>query len=68
MYAAIGRHGIVFADGFSFAIWAGAVGFGALWFCVGVSGAHSPREVMSAVWSIIAVVIFGVLAVRGLPG
>jgi hypothetical protein len=62
LYTVIGRYGIVFADWLSFVIWAAVVGFGVLWFSVGISGARSPREVMSAFWSIIAVVIFGFLA------
>ena len=66
LYIAAGRPAVVFDNTVSIAIWAAVVGFGLLWFLVGIHGARSTRDVMSAFWSIVAIAIFGLLTIGGL--
>jgi hypothetical protein len=65
VYTAAGRPAIAFGGLIAFGVWAAVVAFGGLWFYIGVTSTRSPRDVMSAVWSAIALAIFAVLAAGG---
>jgi hypothetical protein len=62
-YALIHAAPLVFDNLISFAIWAGLLGFGALWLCVGIKGSIGPGDIMEAFWSGFAtLVLLGLMA------
>lgn len=56
---------LVFTNWVSALIWAGMVGFGVLWLCVGIKGARGPREAMSIFWTGFSVLTFAGLSLLG---